>query len=236
MQSKSRSVWVEGLAINLTSNAIGFLVGIIAAYLSHEGSSWVFPLLFGAMAWLLTVGIWLVASVLRTLPARQVRITDSNLRTVLRNWLDDIGLKVKSAAEESAEFTFIVTTDGGKVISIMRHKDNFPEYLTFRAYFKDEAQNNAFSHFSEEEKIEARLTIQLELARAVMGYVAPDILEGFTLFKRIPISPALDIDDVSRTLWEVEAALASVFYAGARMLARKKRADALLTDGLSSEG
>jgi len=66
-------------------------------------------------------------------------------------------------------------------------------------------------------------TKQLELARAVMGFVAPDILQGFTLFRRIPISSALTVQEVSTTLWEVEAALASVFFVGAQFLGRKKQ-------------
>lgn len=66
-----------------------------------------------------------------------------------------------------------------------------------------------------------------------MGYVAPDILDGFTLFKRIPISPSLSIEEVSNTLWDVEAALASVFYAGARLLVKKKKATSLM--GASDE-
>ena len=111
----------------------------------------------------------------------------------------------------------------------MRLKETFPEYLTFTGYYKDEAQN--FSDFTDAEKTEARLAIKLELSRAVMGYTSQDILDGFTLFKRIPISPQLTIEEVSRTLWEVEAALASVFITGAILLARKKNGILLLTDG-----
>ncbi len=223
MQSKRASTWREGLVINLVSNAIGFLVGIAVAYLKHEGSEWVSPVLFGAMAWLLTMGIWVIARVFRNIPTPQVKITDNNLHAILRDWLDDIGLKVQSSKEENADFMFIVTTNAGRVISIMRHREVFHEYLTFRAYYKDETQNKDFSDFTPQEKAEARLTIQLELTRAVMGYTTPDILEGFTLFKRIPISPSLNIEEVSRTLWEVEAALSSVFYAGAILLTKKKR-------------
>ena len=225
------STWREGLVVNLVSNAIGFFVGVAVAYLKHDGSEWVSPLLFGALAWLLTMGIWVIARLFRNIPTRQVRITDSNLHAVLRDWLDDIGLKVQSTNEEYADFMFIVTTDGGRVISIMRHRESFPEYLTFRAYYKDETQGKAFSHFTSEEKSEARLTIQLELTRAVMGFTTPDILDGFTLFKRIRISSSLTIEEVSSTLWEIEAALASVFSAGAILLVRKKNEPQLLADG-----
>jgi hypothetical protein len=169
MQKKTFFAWREGLVINLVSNAIAFLVGCVVAYLKHDGSEWVSPLLFGALAWFLTMGLWVVIRLFRNIPTRQVKITDSNLQATLRNWLDDIGLKVQSAKDEHAEFMFIVTTDGGKVISIIRHKEISHEYLTFSGYFKDETQTKTFSHFTNEEKTAARLTIQLELARAVMA-------------------------------------------------------------------
>lgn len=231
MRTKKTPIWREGLVINLVSNAICFAVGVVVAYLRHEGSEWVSPLLYGVLAWLLTMGIWVIVRVLRYIPRRQ-RITDKNLPLVIREWLDDVGLKVQSQKDELKDFMFIVTTDGKWVISIFRHKESFPEYLTFTGYYKDENQN--FSHFTDNEKIEVRLAIRLELSRAVIGYSSEDFLEGFTLFKRIPISPRLSIEEVSRTLWEVEAALSSVFIVGARFLAKKKYG-ALMLSGEPNE-
>lgn len=222
MQNNSFGKWRDGLAVNLVSNAIGVGVGIFVAYLRHEGSQWVSPLLFGGLAWLLTMGLFLVVRLWRSIPARQVRVTDRNLCNILRGWLDDIGLKVKSQKDEQSDFKYIVTTDGNWVISIFRHKES-PEYLTFTGFYKDEAQN--FSHFTDEEKNEARLAIRLELARAVIGYTSQDFLDGFTLFKRIPVSPQLSIEEVSRTIWEVEAALSSVFIVGAKFLTKKKETE-----------
>jgi hypothetical protein len=112
MQKKTLSAWREGLVINLASNAIAILVGSMVAYLKHEGSEWVSPLLFGGLAWFITMGIWLVIRLFRSIPSRQIRVTDSNLHTVLRGWFDDIGLKVQSKKDELSDFTFIVTTDG----------------------------------------------------------------------------------------------------------------------------
>ena len=222
MQSKPKSAWPEGLAINLVSNFVSFLVGCFVAYLQHEGNHWVSPILFGALAWLLTMGIWVVARVFKNIPVRQTKITDKNIQSVLRQWLDDLGLKVQSNHDDGSEFVFIVTTDGGLVISVLRHKTAFPESLTFRGYFKDETQSSGFSTFTDAEKAEARLAIKLELARCVMGYSTPDVLSEFTLFKRVPISPTLSIEEVSKTLWDVEAALNSVFTVGAMMLLKKK--------------
>jgi hypothetical protein len=226
MRTKKSPVWREGLVINLVSNAICFAVGVVVAYLRHEGSQWVSPLLYGVMAWLLAMGILIIARIIRYLPTRQ-RITDKNLPVIIRDWLDDIGAKVQSQKDENTDFKFIVTTSGKWVISILRHKQS-PEYLTFTGYYKDEVQS--FSHFTANEKIEARLAIRLELARAVMGYTTEDVLEEFTIFRRIPISYRLSIEEVSKTLWEVEAALASIFLAGAIQLNKKKN-NGLLIDG-----
>jgi hypothetical protein len=233
MKTKKIPIWREGIAINLVSNGVSFLVGCAVAYLKHQGSEWVSPLMFGALAWFITMGIWVVARVFRSIPAPQVKVTDQNLPGILREWLDDIGLKVQTGKDELAHFVFIVTTDGGRVISISRLKAS-SEYLMFRANFREDEQTKAFSHFTDEEKAEARLTLELELTRAVMGFNAPDILANFTIFKQIPISPSLSIEEVSGTLWKVEAALASVFYAGARLLVRKKRGTLLLADEVTA--
>lgn len=226
MRTKKSPVWREGLVINLVSNAICFAVGVIVAYLRHEGSEWVSPLLYGVMAWLLTMGIWIIARIIAYIPARQ-RMTDKNLPTIIRDWLDDIGMKVQAQKDENSDFKYIVTTAGKWVISIMRLKET-PEYLTFTGYFKDEGQT--FAHFTEKERTETALAIKLELARSVMGYTTDNVLEGFTIFRRIPVSPRLSIEEVSRTLWEVEAALASIFITGAIMLNKKKN-DSLLSNG-----
>jgi hypothetical protein len=225
MRTKKTPVWREGLVINLVSNTICFAVGVVVAYLRHEGSQWVSPLLYGVLAWLLTMGIWVIVRVLRYIPRRQ-RITDKNLPLIIREWIDDIGVKVQSKKDDLTDFTFIVTTDGNWVISIMRVRET-PEYLTFTGYYKEEVQN--FSHFTDKEKIEARLAIRLELSRAVMGYTSQDFLEGFTIFRRLPISSRLSIEEVSRTLWEVEAALASIFITGATLLNKKKNETLLLS-------
>lgn len=126
MQIKRFAVWREGLAINIASNGIGFLVGCLVAYLRHEGSEWVSPLLFGALAWFLTMGIWVIARLFKNIPIRSVTVTDDNLQVILRNWLDEIGLTVRTTKEESAHFMFVVTTDGGRVISNRSSKASIP--------------------------------------------------------------------------------------------------------------
>lgn len=219
--AKRTHLWGEGVAIGVLGNFVCFLVATSIAYLKHEGSEWVSPLLFGALTWFLTMGIWLVFRLLPRLPKKQIRLSDKNLQTVLRGWLDDIGLKVQTTHDSDSEFAFIVTTDGGKVITVRRTHTS-PEHLTFRALFKEDAQNEAFEDFSVNEKARARLAIQLELARAVMGYNTKDVLKEFVLFRTLPISNGLSVEDVANTLWEVEAALTAVFLVGAQELLSKK--------------
>jgi hypothetical protein len=127
MEKKTFFAWREGLVINLVSNAIAFLVGCVVAYLKHEGSEWVSPLLFGGLAWFITMGIWVVIRLFRNIPIRQIKITDRTLPAILRGWLDDIGLKVQFKKDDLTDFKFVVTTDGNWVISIMRLKES-PEF------------------------------------------------------------------------------------------------------------
>ena len=51
--SSSLQTWRSGIAVNLASNLIGFLVGGFMTYISHLGSSWTVPVLYGGLAWLL---------------------------------------------------------------------------------------------------------------------------------------------------------------------------------------
>jgi len=54
MADNKGSNWTSGLAINLLSNLIAFLVAAFATYLSRDGSVWVKPLLCGG-----ALGYWL---------------------------------------------------------------------------------------------------------------------------------------------------------------------------------
>lgn len=173
--------------------------------------------MFGAFAWFLSMALFVVARLFRNVPKRPYKITEDTLQSLIRSWLDEVGVKVQTLHEPKAHFMFVVTCDSGRVISIQRERDK-PEHLIFRALYKEDEQKGLFDDFSDHEKVRARLAIQLELSRAVMGFNAPDVLKDFVLFKKLPITPLLNPDEFTRVLWEVEAALQSVFYIGASQL------------------
>lgn len=222
MDKRRFGTWSDGIYIGLFCNGVSCAAGVAVTYLKHDGSTWVSPLLLGSITWLISMSVFMLVRLFRYIPRRQYRVTEKTIQPLMRDWLDGMGLKVQSVTEAATYFKFIVSTDGGKVITISRDRDYASDSLTFRALYKESEQNKSFEDFTVDEKAEARLEIQLELARAAMGYTAPDVLADFTLFRRIPITSSLSLDEVSRTLLEVEAALQSVFLTGAKLLLRKK--------------
>jgi hypothetical protein len=77
--------------------------------------------------------------------------------------------------------------------------------------------------FNEDEKTSARLAIQLELSRAVMGYITDKgMLEDLTIFKRIPITHGLNEEEIFKLMWDVEAMICSIYTVGAMASHRHK--------------
>jgi hypothetical protein len=216
-----KSNWKSGLAINLISNLISFIVGGIVTYFSHDGSAWVKPFLYGAVAWLVTFASILLFRVMKNMPSRVEPITISNIHRRIRDWLDKFNLTVKSVNDEESYFHFIVTTDGGKRVSVSRSKGQFSDYVLVKGLITiSEEEKKLFRAFSQDELTAARLAIQLELSRAVMGYKTDNILEELTVFKRIPISSTLTEEEVFNLMWEVEAMLGTLFTVGAMAIHR----------------
>jgi hypothetical protein len=222
-ESKS-STWSSGLAINFISNLIAGIVAFVVTYLSHDGSAWVKPLLCGAGAWLLTFCSILAYRISKNLPVKTKPIDAGNVQQRIREWVDKFNLTVKSVKDENSYFFFIVTTDGGKKVSIVRTKDQFSDYILVKGFFKAENDDRALlESLSEDEKTTARLAINLELSRAVMGYKSEkSVLDDITIFKRIPITPSLHEEHIFSLVWEIEAMLGSIFSVGAMAIHRHK--------------
>jgi hypothetical protein len=227
MAENKTSIWTSGLAINLVSNAIAFTVGGIVTYLSHDGSAWVKPLLCGAGAWLLTFCSILAFRISKNLPVKNRPMDATNVQQRIRDWVDKFNMTVKSVKDEESHFFFIVTTDGGKKVSISRRKDQFSDYILVKGLISASAEEKTvLDAFTDDEKIAARLAITLELSRAVMGYKSDhDVLESITVFKRIPITHSLHEENIFSLVWEVEAMLGSIFIVGA-MAAHRHRVKA----------
>jgi hypothetical protein len=217
MSKNSSSVWSSGLVINLTSNFIAFIVGGIVSYFSHEGSTWVKPLLFGALAWLVTFVSILAIRFMRRIPPRGEPVTPENIGRKIRDWLDEFNLTVKSVNDPDAHFFYIVTTEGGKKITIFRGKKKFSDYIEFGSHLNEtDEEKQQLADWSEDEKTATRLAMILELTRAVMAYRFDDDFEKLHIFRRIPITSTLTAEEIFREIWAVEAMVGSI-YAVAQM-------------------
>jgi hypothetical protein len=220
MDKSTVSNWRSGLVINLASNLIGLIVGVIVTYLKHEGSGWVVPVLCGGAAWLITFCLILAWRNMRNLPPKMELTTSDNVERKIREWLDKFSLTVQAVRDEGCHFFFIVTTDGGKKISISRSSKHFNDYLLVKALWTaSDEEKKLIDVLTGDEKIALRLAIQLELARSVIGYSSENIYE-ITMFKRVPISSSLGEAEILNAVWEIEAMLSSVFIVGGMALHR----------------
>jgi hypothetical protein len=221
MPKKSESNWSSGLVVNLVSNFIAAIVGGIVTYFSHEGSVWVKPLLFGGVAWLITFCSILAVRFMRRIPSKVDPVTVENVKRRIRDWFDDFNLGVKTVQDDDTYFGFLVTTDNGKKIAVIRSKKITPNHLIVRGLITlSEEERKIISGLTDDEKTAMRLAIQLELSRAVIGYTTQDILEELTIFKSIPITESLTAEEIINTIWTVEATLNSIFIVGAMNIHR----------------
>jgi hypothetical protein len=216
MPKKSVSNWSSGLVVNLVSNLIAAIVGGIVTYFSHEGSVWVKPFLFGGAAWLITFCSILAVRFMRRIPSKVDPVTVENVGRKIRDWFDDFNLGVKSVQDDETYFGFLVTTDGGKKIAVLRSKKVTPNHLILRGLISaSEDERKTISELTDDEKTAMRLAIQLELSRAVVGYTTQNMLEELTIFKSIPITESLTAEEIINAIWKVEATLNSIFIVGA---------------------
>ena len=63
------------------------------------------------------------------LPKRPDPVTHENAGRRIRDWLDEFNLTVKNIHDPDSDFFYIVTTDGGKKISISRNTNQFSDYI-----------------------------------------------------------------------------------------------------------
>jgi hypothetical protein len=210
MRKNSESVWASGLAINLTSNLIAVIVGGTVTYFSHQGSTWVKPLLFGGMAWLVTFISILAVRFMRRMPPRVELVTPDNIGSKIRNWLDEFSITVQNLNNPDFYFLFIVTINGKK-ISIFRSNKMFTDYIEFSSLVTlSEEEKREISNWSEDKKNATKLAVQLELSRAIMGYKFDDMFDTLSIFRRIPITPTLTAEEIFKEIWAVEAMLGSI--------------------------
>lgn len=212
MDKTGVAVWIKSIFQGVTANVVYALIpGGVVIYLSHLGSAWTVPLIQGGLTTLLVLAILLAAKAMRNLPPSRDRTTLHNIESKVRSWLDRSNLTVKNEPNSETYFRFIVTTDGGKKVILGRLKNEWSDYIQFRAEVSaSDDECKTLESFSEEEKTKLMLILKLALARARVGYSGLT-LEGFVIFKRIPISHSLSEDAFIGVVWELEAVLNEIF-------------------------
>jgi hypothetical protein len=142
-------------------------------------------------------------------------VSADNIEENLRKWLDRTNLTVKNDPTPHTYFRYVVTTDGGKKIILGQAKNESPDYLQFRAEIStSEEEKTELREFDQEEVTRLTLELQLELARARIGYSGLAI-DGFAITKKIPITHSMTEDQAIRCVWEMEAVLNQIFAVGA---------------------
>lgn len=210
--SQAVSAWTSGIVINLVSTLIALAVGSLVAYFEHRGSAWIKPILFGMVGWLLTFSAIALARWVRLLPAKVELVSQENIERLARLWLDNYGLAVQKMPNRDNYFQYLVTTTGNKKITV-KHRRDFPEYLTFTALmtFTDQ-QKKLAALISTDDQIRAMIDLRQEFTHALVGLEASaNFLDGLTAFVELPITRTLSQSEFMKTLWRIEAVINSFF-------------------------
>jgi hypothetical protein len=81
----------------------------------------------------------------------------------------------------------------------------------------DEDDKKMLATLSDKERAALAFTMKLELARARMGY-SEFSLEGFAIFKRVPITANLDEATFIENVWSMEAMINALFMVAGSIL------------------
>jgi hypothetical protein len=226
--SQAVSAWTNGIVINLVSTLIALAIGTLVAYFEHRGSAWVKPVLFGMIGWLLTFSAIALGRWAHLLPAKVELVSQENVERLGRLWLDNYGLAVQKQANANNYFQYLVTTTGGKKITV-KHRRDFPDYLTFTALmtFTDE-QKKLAAGLSTDDQVRAMIDLRQEFTHALVGLEATtNFLDGLTAFVELPISRTLSQSEFMKTLWRMEAVINSFFAVNALTEIRLRSEDKL---------
>jgi hypothetical protein len=144
----------------------------------------------------------------RNMPPKRVMPNLENIESCVRLWLDNYKVSVKNDPSPENHFRLRITLDAGHVITVLRSKTEYPEYVQILTDLGIRGENKKLiDQFSAQEKTQILLDIKIELARAKIGYAGlVDPPEYFHLFRRIPIHPNLTEHAFMSTVGELEAA------------------------------
>ena len=220
-EQKWHQRYAEGIVIGVLTACILTLIG----YLNHISSTWFWPFFYGLIASSLFLIVCFVFLLLKRVPRRQVIPSSKNIESCVRTWLDNHKVAVKNDPYPEGYFRFRVTLDGGVILTILRSRSDYPEYVQISCDLGIRGENiKLLEQFTEDEKTEILFDIKRELARARVGYsglVNPP--ENFMIVRRVPIYPTLSEFAFMSMIYDVEAAVNLVANVFLRMRWEKER-------------
>jgi len=197
--------YAEGIVIAII--AVPAIAGV--TYLYNVASPMAAPLFYGVLTGAAVIVAGLGVCILSRMPTKRTIPTTQNIEQCVRTWLDSHRIAVKNDPDKDLHFRLRITLDSGKQMTILRSETEFTEYvqiLTFLRPGKDE--QNILDQLAASEKIEMILEMQLELARAKVGYAGLAFpAENFFLFRRVPIFPGLSEFFFIAMVSDIEAAM-----------------------------
>jgi hypothetical protein len=137
----------------------------------EEALSWWNTVLYGIIAYALlsaiVVGFWGI----RALRFKQFEVTGGNLQPTLCRWLEDSGLRTKTASDPAWDFGLLTTLSDGEPIYIVQMKEH-PRFVTFQASLAIPAEHQAIlkampgRYF---EQLAQELVLKVFLAKMVLA-------------------------------------------------------------------
>jgi hypothetical protein len=211
-----RNTWfVQGLV----NNAVGVAMAVLVAYLFRNGSPWAAPVLYGLCALAATsFGAYALKATWR-MPSRRAIPDEKNIEMLVRTWLDNWRVTVKSDPNPESYFRLIATMDSGTSMVIGRVLGVLSNYLILRHdIVPTAAEFELLNRLPPGQCGRIFSEIRLEIARSHVGCSAIGSRpEPFNIWKRIPINEHLTEHAFIAAMDDIEAAshaLANIFLIG----------------------
>jgi hypothetical protein len=172
----------------------------------EEALSWWNTVLYGMIAYALlsaiVVGFWGI----RALRFKQHEVAGGNLQPTLCRWLEDSGLRTKTASDPAWDFGLLTTLSDGEPIYIVQMKEH-PRFVTFQANLVIPAEHQAIlkampgRYF---EQLAQDVVLKVFLAKMVLAVRTR--LSEISLFSQLAISDLTEdaffkhLDDIDNAI------------------------------------
>jgi hypothetical protein len=192
-----------GVVGNVFGNVLTWVLGVTGAavmgYLGLTGSQLAIGGLFGLVTFILIFVASLVIRAPRLIALLQPpKVTPENIEGLIRKWLDEFGLSVRTERSQEQNYFHLQTTPvNGHQIDIVRMKDR-SRYVFLRAGVITSGEHaQQITALAPDEKMRLVLAISLELARLGLTYNVDfdsPTQQVVTFARMVPITDALTED------------------------------------------